>query len=488
MTIESFLPILPILLSLCAVPLILLSDSRPNLREFWTFLVAGVQVLVLVMMSGHVLSGGVYEMSLAKVLPGIMLSLRVDAMGLLFAFVAGILWIPTSMYSIGYMRPLKEHSQTRYFACFAVAISATMGVAFSENLLTMYIFYECLSLSTYPLVAHHQNGDARTGSRKYLTYLMVTSIGFVLPAMIITYQTAGTLSFSTMGIFSGAPYELLLVIVLLFVFGFAKAGLMPFHSWLPGAMVAPTPVSSLLHAVAVVKVGVFCILRIITGVFGIQLLNTLSINFVICLIASFTVVISSLIALSQDNLKRRLAFSTIGQLSYIVLGAGMAVGVGISGSLLHIVMHAFGKITLFFCAGAIYVATGQKYISKMVGIGRQMPLTMFAFFVGSLSIIGIPPAGGFLSKWLMLNGAMSIGMTWVAVVYLVSSFLNAAYFFPIVYQAFFVSDEQSQYEKKVKEAPLWALIPPLFTAGCVVYFFVCPDFFLTLANLAAGVN
>ena len=488
MLIESIYPILPSIISLSAVPFIIYFGSKPNIRELCTFVAAGLQLMILCLMAPHVLDGGSYQFTIAQVLPELGLSFKVDSMGLLFAFVAGILWIPTSIYSIGYMRPLKEHAQTRYFACFAAALSATMGVAFSENLLTMYLFYEVLSLSTYLLVAHHQDSNARTGSRKYLTYLMTTSIGFALPAMIITFQTTDTLTFSSLGIFSGAPYELLVVLLLLFVFGFAKAGIMPFHSWLPGAMVAPTPVSSLLHAVAVVKVGVFCILRILTGVFGIQLLQTLSLNIIICVIAGFTVIVSSLIALSQDNLKRRLAFSTIGQLSYIILGAGLAFSVGVAGSLLHIVMHAFGKITLFFCAGAIYVATGEKYISKMVGIGRQMPLTMLAFFIGSLSVIGIPPAGGFLSKWLMLNGALDSGMTWVVGIYLVSSLLNAAYFFPIVYQAFFASDKQSQYPNKVKEAPLWALVPPLITATLVICLFIWPNFFLTLASLAAGVQ
>jgi len=385
------------------------------------------------------------------------------------------------------MRGLKEHAQTRFFACFALALSATAGVAFAGNLLTLYLFYEILSLSTFPLVAHHQDGEARTGGRKYLTYLLATSIGLVLPAMIITYQLTGTLEFSSAGVYGDAVKPATLtVLMLLFLFGFAKSGLMPFHSWLPGAMVAPTPVSALLHAVAVVKVGVFCNLRVITGIFGIDLISRTNLDVLICTIAGFTVVVSSLIALSQDNLKRRLAFSTVGQLAYIILGAGVAKTLAVQGSMMHIAMHAFGKITLFMCAGAIFVATGKKYISQMTGLGRRMPLTMFAFFVGSLSVIGLPPAGGFLSKWQMVVGAVGSELQWVMLIYLISSLLNAAYFFPIVYKAFFCTEEEAKFHGPMNEAPIAAMLPPLITAtGCIILF-LCPGFFLKLAQLAVG--
>jgi len=480
-------PLIIILIPSIAALLICASGKRPNVREFWTFFAAGINLILLGLVACKVLGGEQLSHTLVALVPNVDLALNIDAFGLLFALVAGFLWIPTSIYSIGYMRPLKEHAQTRYFAYFALAISATLGVAFSANLLTMYMFYELLSLSTYPLVTHHQDGEARTGGRKYLTYLLSTSIGLVLPAMIITYNIAGTLTFSDMGILGGAVSGTMMTcLLLMYLFGFAKAGVMPFHSWLPGAMVAPTPVSSLLHAVAVVKVGVFCILRIFTGVFGISVLTSTGLNTIICVVASFTVIVSSLIALTQDNLKRRLAFSTIGQLSYIILGAGIASKLAVSGSMLHIAMHAFGKITLFFCAGAIFVATGEKYISKMVGIGKKMPVTMTAFLIGSLSIIGMPPAGGLISKWLMLNGAFNSGLTWVIGVYLVSSLLNAAYFFPIIYNAFFATEETNQYPGGIKEAPLWAVVPPVITATCTVLLFLKPDLFLALAKMATG--
>lgn len=477
-------PALAILVSLLAVPLIALSGKWPNLREFWTFAAAGLKFYFILSMAAWLLAGNAHSFEICRLLPGVSLLLTVDGFGMLFALVASSLWIITSVYSVGYMRGLKEHAQTRFFICFAVALSATVGVAFAGNLLTLYIFYEILSLSTYPLVTHHQDPEARAAGRKYLTYLLGTSIGLALPAMIATYTLTGTLDFNGMGIFpAGTAKPVLTLLLLMFLFGFAKAGLMPFHSWLPGAMVAPTPVSALLHAVAVVKVGVFSIVRIITGIFGINLLAVTSLNNLICLIAGFTVIVSSLIALTQDNLKRRLAFSTIGQLSYIVLGAGLASSLGVKGSMLHIAMHAFGKITLFFCAGAIFVATGKKYISEMAGIGRRMPVTMGAFFIGALSVIGLPPAGGLLSKLLMVRGALQAEMLWVLIIYLASSLLNAAYFLPVVYRAFFCSDEESLFERKRGEAPLCCLLPPVITAVISVVLFFYPQLFFGFVNL-----
>ena len=293
--------------------------------------------------------------------PGVSFSFFYDHLSIIFAFVASFLWIITTLYSIGYMRGAKEQNQTRFFICFAIAISSTMGVAFSANLLTLYIFYELLSISTYALVGHHQGEEAKEGARKYLIFLFGGSIGLALPAMILIYQISGTLDFSYAGVL---PHELnpklFVALILMFLYGFGKAGLMPLHAWLPGAMVAPTPVSSLLHAVAVVKVGVFSIIRVITGIFGYEVIRLIELNELICYISAFTVITASIIALYQDSLKRRLAFSTIGQLAYIIMGVGLASKLGFIGGVLHIVMHAFGKITLFFCAGAIYVATKKE--------------------------------------------------------------------------------------------------------------------------------
>ncbi len=406
-------------------------------------------------------------------------------MGMLFAVVSSSLWIVTSAYSIGYMRGLNEHSQTRYFCYFAFALSATIGAAFSANLLTLYLFYEMLSFATYPLVTHHQDEEARSSGRKYLLYIVGTSIGFVLPAMLISYNLTGTLEFAKQGFLAGTGSKSLMTILLvLLIFGFAKAAIMPLHSWLPAAMVAPTPVSALLHAVAVVKVGAFSVLRVITGVFGTDLLLSLHLGTVICYIASFTIIVASLIALSQDELKRRLAFSTVSQLSYIVLGVALLSPKGMIGGMTHIAMHAFGKITLFFCAGAIAVSTGKKHISQMVGIGKKMPVTMIAFFIGSLSVIGLPPCGGFISKWNLVLGTLQADQWAMLVVLLGSSLLNAAYFLPIVYRAFFCTEEEALFDNKLEEAPMWCLAPLVLTAlGSIVLFFY-PQPFLRLAKIA----
>ncbi len=481
--IESIRPLLAVAVSILAVPLIMLSSRKPNLREGWTFLAAGLKFLIVLSLLPLILDGGSYTLTIVQVLPGLGIKLRVDSFGILFALVSSSLWIVTSAYSIGYMRGLKEHSQTRYFCFFALSLSATIGVAFSANLLTLYLFYEMLSLATYPLVTHHQDAEARKSGRKYLAYIVGSSIGLVLPAMLAIYYLTGTLDFSYQGLFTGTESPLvILLLLLLMIFGFAKAGIMPFHSWLPAAMVAPTPVSALLHAVAVVKVGVFCIVRVVTGVFGVQFLQTLQLGTVLCYIAAFTIITASLIALAQDNLKARLAFSTVGQLSYIVLGVALLSPLGITGGMLHIAMHAFGKITLFFCAGAIFVATGFKNISQLNGIGRKMPFTMGAFFVGSMSVIGVPPGGGFISKWFLVLGTIESDQWIMLVVLLVSSILNAAYFLPIVYRAFFHPPGETGISTGMEEAPSFCLIPLMFTAFCSIVLLFFPQPFYSLAE------
>jgi len=483
----SIWPLLAVLVSLLGAIPIMLSDRNPNLRESWTLLAALIKVAIVISLLPHVLNGGGWEFVIAEVVPGVPLVLRIDAMGMFFALVASILWFFTSLYSIGYMRTLNEHAQTRYFASFAVAISATLGVAFAGNLLTMYLFYEMLSLSTYPLVTHEQNAEARKSGRKYLTYILGTSIGLALPAMLIVYSLTGNLDFQVGGVMaeSGASPELLALLLVLFLFGFAKSGVMPFHGWLPAAMVAPTPVSSFLHGVAVVKAGAFSILRIIFHILGPETLQQANLGWIVCTVAATTILVASLVALTQDNLKRRLAYSTIGQLSYMVLGAGMLTAVGMTGGLLHIAMHAFGKITLFFCAGAIYVAAGKKYISQMDGLGRRMPITYLAFFLGSLSIIGMPPLGGFISKWNLAIGAVESGQLILLLVILISSLLNAFYFFPIVYRGFFLPAAAGEPEG-VKEAPLFCLVPLSITALCSLLLFFWPSVFYRLAQLALG--
>ena len=484
----SVRPLLAIAVSFFGTLLIIVSHNRPNLREFWTLIIALIKFSIICSMVPLVLNGQNIVFNLVDVLPGVGIAFRVDPLGMLFALVASSLWIVTSIYSIGYMRPLKEHSQTRYFSYFAIALSSAIGVAFAANLLTMYLFYEMLSLSTYSLVTHHQDREARFGGRKYLTYLMGTSIGLLLPAIILTYTFTGTLDFSDQGILAGSASDTVLSIMfMVYLLGIGKAAVMPVHSWLPSAMVAPTPVSALLHAVAVVKAGVFCVLRIIFHVYGVDLMQDLHLGVLTIYFVSVTIIVGSIFALAQDNLKARLAYSTIAQLSYIILGAALLSPKGMTGGVIHIVMHGFGKITLFFCAGAILVATGKKNVSEMKGLGKKMPVTMMAFFIGSLSIIGLPPLGGFISKWNLVLGSLEAGQIPILVVLLTSSLLNAAYFLPIVYQGFFARanpSEDSVGKGEIKEAPFLAVAPPVVTAmGSIVLFFY-PQPFFRLSRIA----
>ena len=485
-TVHSIVPLLACLASLLAVvPIVVFGERRRNAREVSTFVAGFLKFAFVASMIPAVLGGKVLEFTFVKLAPGVALEFRVDGLGLLFALVASSLWIATACYSIGYMRGAKERNQTRFYAFFAVSLCATLGVAFSGNLLTLYLFYEMLSLATYPLVTHHQDKGARSGGRTYLTYLLFTSIAFALPAVIFSYlNSGGNMDFTSGGFLAGkVDGAAALVLLLLFVFGFSKAGVMPFHSWLPNAMVAPTPVSALLHAVAVVKVGVFCIIRAFTGVLGTDFLQTLDVASVISWIAAITVITSSLIAMTQDNLKRLLAFSTIGQLSYIVLGVSLLVPHAVQGSMLHIPMHAFGKITLFFCAGAIYVATGKKYISQLNGIGRAMPWTMGAFAIGAMSVVGLPLTGGLLSKLYMVWGAADAQQHALLAVYLISSVLNGVYFFPIVYRAFFRSPEDGVVYERIDEAPLACVLPLAITAAGAVLLFFFPDLVFDLTSL-----
>ena len=492
-TIVSIKPLLAVLVSSVGALFIIGTGKKPNLRESWS-IIAGILKLVIVlsMIPAVVYDKNIISYSLFHILPGIEISFRVDAFGLLFAMGASILWIATSFYSIGYMRSTNEHSQTRYFSCFAVALSATIGVAFSANLFTMFLFYEILTIITYPLVAHKGTSEAKAGGRKYAIYLLGAAKAFLVAAIILTYNLAGTLEFSKDGIFPDilqvSNPELLYTIFVLFLFGFAKSAIMPFHSWLPAAMVAPTPVSALLHAVAVVKTGVFTILRVIFFIFGTDLMLEIGVDVFVITFASFTIIIASLIALSRDNLKARLAFSTISQLSYIILGAALLTPSAMVGGIIHITNHAFSKITLFFCAGSIYVSSHKTEVSQLSGIGKKMPWTMTAFAVATLSMIGVPPVSGFITKWYLVIGSLERHSLVVLIVLLASSFLNAAYFVPILYRAFFKnensnSDQDNLSKHKEQKENLFLVIPLTITAIISVLLGLYPDFIVQLAEM-----
>ncbi len=475
-TILQLIVVIPLL----AAAGILAARRRPNLREGITLLCGAVLFALVVALATTVSWENPPVVALAQPFPGLSLALSPEPLGVLFALVASFLWPVTMIYAIGYMRKHGEINQTRFYTAFALAIASTLGIAMSANLLTLFVFYELLTLTTFPLVTHSGTAEAKRAGRLYMGILMGTSVAFLLLAVIWTFKLSGTLDFTRGGIFPlGTDRGVLGVLLLLFVFGTGKAALMPFHRWLPAAMVAPTPVSALLHAVAVVKAGVFTILKVAVYIFGMDTLGTLTSADFLAYLAAFTIIASSVLAMTKDNLKARLAYSTISQLSYIVLGAMLATSAGVMGGSMHIVMHAFGKITLFFCAGAILVATHRTKVSELDGLGRRMPFTMAAFTIGALSIVGLPPMGGTWSKWMLVQGTLDAGAWVLMAALLVSSLLNIAYLLSIPVRGFFarpvacVQDHGNPDE--IKEAPLPCLLAIGITAiGCVLLFFF-PD-------------
>jgi multicomponent Na+:H+ antiporter subunit D len=470
---DSSLILLAIGLPLFGALGIALLHRFPQVRDAFMVASAVVVFAAVVKVFLRYQDGGALQVSLLEIIPGIDLGFSVEPLGMVFALVASGLWIITSIYAIGYMRGANEKNQTRFYACFSIAIFAAIGIAFSKNLLTLFVLYEVLSLSTYPLVAHKGTEQAKQGARTYLGLLLGTSIGLMLPAMLVTYSLTGTLEFKLGGIMQGQISPSVgAILLLLFMFGIGKAALMPFHRWLPAAMVAPTPVSALLHAVAVVKAGVFTVLKVTVYLFGTEYLQSLWSSQFLMAVASFTMIAASLVALQKTNLKARLAYSTVSQLSYIVLGAMLASQLAIVGAGMHIVMHAFGKITLFFCAGAIYVAAHKTEIYELDGLGRKMPITMFAFFIGALSVIGAPPLGGLWSKWHLMLGAVDAGQAFFVGVFLLSTLLNIAYLLPPVVRAFLLP-EAKPTGPGIQEAPLYCLVPLCITAlGALGLFFV----------------
>jgi multicomponent Na+:H+ antiporter subunit D len=469
----SFRPLYAVLVSLVAAGLILLSDRRPNLRETWTFLAALTKFALVLSLLPTVLGGGVIESEQLELLPGLALHLRVDLFGLIFALLASGLWIITSVYSIGYMRAGHYTHQTGYFASFAVCLSAAIGIAFSANLLTFFIFYEILTLATYPLVVHDRTDEAVASGRKYLAYTLGAGQLLVVAIVWVQFLVPGA-QFQPGGFLAGkAPLGVVVILFVCFIIGVGvKAAVMPLHSWLPAAMVAPTPVSALLHAVAVVKAGTFGCVRVVHYVFGIDLLRQIGLDMVLASAAALTILLASIRALGEQNLKRRLAYSTVSQLSYIVLGAALGSAAALAGAMFHIVAHGFMKITLFFCAGAIYVKTHKLDIPDLAGLGRQMPITFGAFTLGALGLAGTPLFVGFVSKWNLALGALHAGHAVFLAVLVTSGLLNFAYFFPIVYSAFFGKPgTQIRYD----EAGLALTLPLTLTAVVSIILGIYPN-------------
>jgi multicomponent Na+:H+ antiporter subunit D len=463
MEVADLRPVLAPTISLVCAILVFAGGKHTFWRRFWSLGAATLKLALVMTMLPGALKGTVYVFKLVEFTPGVGLGFRADALGMFFAVVSSTLWLFTTIYAIGYME--REHSRVRFFGFFALCVSTTVGVSFAENLLTLFLFYETLTICTYPLVIHEETPEAMKAGRKYLTYTL-TGGAFVLLGSIVTYQLAGTMTLSQPGILplsAGVKNLALLFVCLIAGFG-VKAAIMPLHGWLPSAMVAPTPVSALLHAVAVVKVGAFGVLRVIYNVFGVELLRQVHFTDYLAYLAAFTIIAASVIAIFQDNFKRRLAYSTVSQLSYIVLGAALLTPLAATAAIVHIANQAFAKITMFFVAGAVQRTTGKTTVHEFAGLGYRMPYTMAAFTIAALSFVGVPLFAGFVTKWYLSLGALEAGDWWVVVVMLVSALLNAAYWLPIVYIAFFKAPSSQHFE--LREAR-WTLLGP--TLVCTAY-------------------
>jgi len=459
-----------LLTPLIGAVLIALTGRWPNVREAITLTTAASLFALVTQMIAPIMDRQSLALTLAEPLPGLSIAFNIEPLGLMFALLASLLWFVTSVYAIGYMRGNREPRQTSFYVFFAIAICGAMGVAMAGNLLTLFISYEVLTISTWPLVTHNRNAKAQAGGRVYIGVLLFSSIGLLLPAIIWTWTAAGTLEFTPGGILEGNISTGAAGLLLgLFVLGVGKAAVMPMHRWLPAAMVAPTPVSALLHAVAVVKAGVFTITKVVIYIFGVDFLATVPLEKYLVYLAGFTVVAASVIALKQVEIKRMLAYSTIGQLSYVVMAALVLAPFSEIGAAIHIVAHAFGKITLFFCAGAIYIASKKTRVDELRGIGLRMPITMAAFTVGALSMIGVPPTAGFVSKWYIIAGAFQVESYFTLVVLMLSTGLNAAYFLPIVFRAFLTPETETPRINH-GEAP-WPMVAALATTALLVFAF-----------------
>lgn len=466
---SSILITIAILLPLVAAATINLFSDESKLRNYVGMGFAGLQIFTIFEMGKKFLAGDELKATFFEILPNIHITFELESLGLIYAAVASSLWLVTLIYAHGYMAVNGYKNLTRFYIFFSIAIACSMGIAFSGNLITMFIFYEILTISTYPLVTHKGDADTKKSGRTYLAILIGASLVLFLPAIVWTNLIAGTTEFTRGGVFGSSDIldNIIIALMLMFAFGIGKAAIMPVHKWLPAAMVAPTPVSALLHAVAVVKAGVFCIAKIIFYILGTEKLASIGGADLLAYLAAFTIITASLIAIRQDNLKRRLAYSTIAQLSYIVLAAAIFSTAGIVAAAAQIVAHAVAKITLFFSAGAIATATGKKQISDLDGMSRATPLIAFAFLITSLSMIGLPLLAGGESKNLITAAAHAADKDWIAYILYASMALNAIYYLPISYRMFF---KKGDIEVKQKLPISIKIAVSITTALTILYF------------------
>jgi multicomponent Na+:H+ antiporter subunit D len=464
-----WLPLLVLGTSLATAVLIfpLREEQRPA-RTVLNLLGATLKLVLVALMVEGTMRGVEYEARLGF-LPGIDLVFRADFLALLFVTLSAILWLLTTVYAIGYLEDSPHRS--RFFGFFSLCVTATMGIALAGNLVTFFVFYELLTVVTYPLVVHRGTVESLKAGRTYLLYTLFGGVLFLLGAVWL-HSVAGTPDFQVGGFvahLAGTHRADLVIVFALLVAGFGvKAAIVPLHGWLPEAMVAPAPVSALLHAVAVVKAGAFGIVRVVYDVYGIRTAADLGVLTPLAVAAAMTIIFGSVRALAQDDLKKRLAFSTVSQLSYITLGVAVVGPLATTGGVVHLIHQGIMKITLFMCAGVVAETLHVKKISEMGGVGRRLPLTMTAFTVAAFGMIGVPPTAGFISKWYLGMGGLEAGQGWVIIVLATSSLLNALYFLPIVHVAFFRSPpepwDESRLDRRL-EAPWMLVVPAAATAA-----------------------
>jgi multicomponent Na+:H+ antiporter subunit D len=493
----SVAPLLALLVPVLGAAGTVALRDRPPARELCGVAAGLAQLVIIATMVPTVLAQGTISFTISTFLPEAAIGLWVDALGVVLAATSSLLWILTAVYSMGYFGIGPDRALTRFHAYFGLTMAATVGVAFSANLLTLYLFYEALTIITYPLVTHDRTPKAAQGGKRYLTYQLGTGIAFLLPAIVLTYTQSGTFDFVPGGVFdtdAGGP--LLVGIYVLFLFGIAKAALLPVHAWLPAAMVAPVPVSALLHAVAIVNVGVFTVFRVVLDVFGTDLAGDLKLGAITLAVTSVTILMTSVYALRLDNLKAVLAYSTIGQLSYMILGVALLSEAGRTGGVLHLVGHAFAKITLFFAVGSVYLASHRTAVSELRGIGRQMPWTMGAFVIGAMSIVGLPPTVGFISKYFLFLGAADAGQWIIIAVLGVSTVLSAGYYLRVIRVALLEAPapvlsggtgEGLLGQQSIAESPVLVVGPLVVTAAVTLLLGVAPGPLLELVRVAARV-
>ncbi len=418
--------------------------------------------------------------------------LKLDGLGKLFLAVVTLVWMLAGLFSYRYME--HEENPRRYFGFYLVTLGVLTGLGCAGNLVTMYAFYELMTLATFPLVLHNRSKEAIMAALKYLIYSFFGAY-MALFGLFFLCRYTESLTFTAGGTLNPALVSgnetLLLVVSVLMIIGFGvKAGMFPLHAWLPTAHpVAPAPASAVLSGI-IVKGGVLAILRVVFYVIGADMVRGTWVQTLFLVLSLITVFMGSMLAFREQNLKKRLAYSTVSQISYILFGIALLDPVALTGSLLHLVVHAFIKCALFLCAGAIIFKTGITTVGGLRGIGKKMPVTIWCFTIVSLGLIGIPPTGGFISKWYLAAGALSsgrMGFMFVGpVVLLISALLTAGYLLSVTVKGFFPGEDYDYASMKTCEADKIMTIPLVILAVLVVLIGIFPNPLIAFLNGIAG--